>query len=213
MIKLNKIMILGATAAIMLTASCTNSSEREHRDTAAKEVDSNIDVTTKAQVNTADINMDGSEKAFIISAYSQSLYTIELAAAAAKSKDEALRNFAKKITPSYQKMLTDLESIAKGKGLLLERNVSDAQRKELDAIKELGSPTLDQQVLQKLQMLQASYTELFKEAEHLQSDVLKDFAKNLMSPIHSQQAETTKLFNKANETGSQSTRPGEVATQ
>ncbi|MDQ8003583.1 MAG: DUF4142 domain-containing protein [Pedobacter sp.] len=213
MIKLNKIMVLGSTAAIMLAASCTNSSEREHRDTAAEEVDSNIDVTTKAQVNTADINMDGGEKAFIISAYSQSLYTIELATAAAKSKDEALRNFAKKITPGYQKMLTDIESIAKGKGLTLERNVSEAQRKELDAIKQLGSPTLDQQVLQKMQMLQASFTTLFKEAAHLQSDVIKDFAKNSMSPIHSQQAETTTLFNKANETGSQSTRPGEVATQ
>ncbi|MGV3547050.1 MAG: DUF4142 domain-containing protein [Pedobacter sp.] len=213
MIKLNKIMALSATATIMFAASCTNSSEREHRDTAAQEVDSNIDITTKAQVNTADVNMDGSEKAFIISTYSQSLYTIELATAAAKSKDEALRTFAKKITPGYQKMLTDIERIAKGKGLTLERNISDAQRKELDAIKELSSPTLDQQVLQKLQTLQASFTTLFKEAEHLHSDTIKDFAKNSLSPIHAQQAETTKMFNKANETGSQSTRPGEVATQ
>lgn len=210
MMKLNKITVLGITATFMLATSCTNSSEREHRDTAVEEVDSNIDVTTRAQVSTADINMDGNEKSFIISAYSQSLYTIELANAAAKSRDEDLRNFSKKIIPIYQKMLTDLESIAKGKGLNLERNTSDAQRKEIDAIKQLASPTLDQQVLQKLQMLQASFTTLFKEAQHLQNNDIKNFAKNSLSPVHLQQAETTKLFNKANQ-GSQSTRPSEVA--
>lgn len=212
MIKLNKVMILGAIATLMLVASCS-SSEREHRDTAAEPVDTTIDATTKAQVSTADIDMDGAEKAFIISTYSQSLYVIDLTTAAAKSKDAALRSFSKQLTPSYQKMVVDLEKIAKGKGLSLERKLSDAQQKELNAIKELSSPTLDQQILQKIQSLQAAYTTLFKEAEHLTNVDIKDFAKNSLKTIHSQQEETTKLINKANETGSQSTRPGEVATQ
>ena len=211
MIKLNKIMILGATATLMLVTSCS-SSDREHRDTAAESIDTNIDATTRAQVSTADVDMDGAEKAFLISTYSQSLYAIELTTAAAKSKDEALRSFAKQLTPSYQKMVVDLEKIAKGKGLSLERNLSDAQQKELSAIKELSSPTLDQQILQKLQSLQAGYTTLFKEAEHLANTALKNFAKNSLITIHSQQEGTTKQANKANETGSQSTRPGEVAT-
>lgn len=59
-------------------------------------------------------------------------------------------------------------------------------------------------------MLQASFTTLFKEAQHLQNNDIKNFAKNSLSPVHLQQAETTKLFNKANQ-GSQSTRPSEVA--
>lgn len=211
MIKSDKTMILGVITTLLLVISC-HPSEREHRDKAAEPVDSAIDITTKAKVATADIDMDGAEKAFVISTYSQSLYVTELANIAAKSSTAALRDFAKKITPSYQKMIIDMEKIAKGKGLLLERNLSETQQKELNAIKELSSPTLDQQVLQKLQTMQAAFTTVFKEAQHLQNHDLNVYASDALHTIHQQQAETTKLVNAANPTGSQSTRPGEVAT-
>ena len=210
MINLNKIMMMGATAALLLATSC-NSSERDHRDKAAEPVDSTIDATTKAKISTADIDMDGAEKAFMLSVYSQSIYVTELTTLAAKSKHSGLRAFAKKIAPSYLKLTEDMERIAKGKGLLLERKLSDTQQKEISAIKELASPTLDQQILQKLQSLQAAYTTLFEEAKNLTNNDLKTYASNGSSLIKQQQAETTKLINEANETGSQSTRPGEVS--
>lgn len=210
MTRLNITPFLSIVVIIMLSVSC-NPSGREHRDKAAEPVDSTVDATTKAKVSTADIDMDGAEKAFIISTYSQGLYTIELTNIAAKSQYGALRTFAKKIAPNYQKMISDMERIAKGKGLLLERNISAAQQKELDALKELSSPTLDQQLLQKLQSLQATFTTLFKEGQQLQNADLKNYASNALAIIHQQQAETTKLVDAVNETGSQSVRPGEVA--
>ncbi len=211
MIKLNRLMIVGVATTLLLAQACSPS-EREHRDNAAEPVDSTIDATTKAKVSTADIDMDGAEKAFMISTYSQSLYVTELTNLAAKSKHAELRAFTKKIAPSYQKMTADMELIAKGKGILLERKLSEVQQKELNAIKELSSPTLDQQVLQKLQSFQAAFTTLFEEGKNLSNFDLQNYAKNALEMIHKQQAETTKLVNAANETGSQSIRPGEVAT-
>ena len=209
MIRSNKIAILGA--AMLLSAVACTPSQKKQREDAGITADSTIDATTKAKISTADIDMDGAEKSFILAAHSQSLYVTELTTIAAKSKHTELRGFTKNIAASYQKMSADIEKIAKGKGILLERKLSDTQRKELDAIKELASPTLDQQVLQKLQMFQASFTTLFKEAQNLSNTDIQNFAKNGLSAIHSQQEETTKLINEANETGSQSTRPGEVS--
>ncbi|WP_113661470.1 DUF4142 domain-containing protein [Pedobacter nanyangensis] len=208
---MKNISTLSVALGLSLTLAC-NSAEREHRDGPVGPSDSVIDATTKAHISTADVNVDGAEKAFIISIYSQSLYTTELATIAAKSQMPALRSLAKDITPSYQKLMADMEKIAKGKGMLLERNLSESQQKELDAIKELASPTLDQQVLQKLQTLQAAFTNLFKERQNLYNSDLKQYAGNALKVIQQQQAPTAKLMKLVNETGSQSTRPGEVAT-
>lgn len=205
------ITTLSIAISLTLILAC-NSADREHRDTAVAPSDSVIDATTKAQISTADVNMDGDEKAFIISVHSQSLYTTELATIAAKSQLPELRALVKNISPSYQKLMADMEKIAKGKGILLERSLSKAQQKELDAIKELSSPTLDQQVLQKLQTLQAAFTNIFKEGQNLYHTDLKTYASNALAIIQQQQAPTTKLVNLVNQTGSQSTRPGEVST-
>lgn len=210
MINLNKMMIFGAATALLFATSC-NPSERDHRDQAAEPVDSAIDATNKAKISTADIDMDGAEKAFILSVHSQNLYVSELTTIAAKSKHAGLRAFVKKIAPDYLKLTDDVELIAKGKGVLLERKLSDTQQKEINALKELSSPTLDQQILQKLQSFQAAYTTLFEEAKNLTNADLQNYAKNASVIIKQQQAETTKLINEANETGSQSTRPGEVS--
>ena len=207
-----KITTTLSIATCLTLAMACNSAEREHRDTPAAPSDSIIDPTTKAHISTADVDVDGAEKAFIISIYSQSLYTTELATIAAKSQMPEMRTLAKNITPSYQKLIADMEKIAKGKGMMLERNLSKAQQKELDALKQLSSPTLDQQVLQKLQTLQAAFTNLFKEGQHLSNNDLKTYANNAIKVIQQQQGPTTKLYNIVNETGSQSTRPGEVAT-
>lgn len=210
MIKSNRNVIVAITAISLAAASCTLS-KKEQRENAGISADSTIDATTKAKVSTADIDMDGSEKSFILAIHSQSLYVTELTNIAAKSKNDELRVFVKKIASSYQKISRDIEMIAKGKGISLERKLSDMQQKELNSIKELSSPTLDQQVLQKIQSLQASFTMLFKEAQHLPNKDLQNFANNGLMIIHNQQAATSKLFNAANETGSQSTRPGEVS--
>lgn len=201
-----------AIIAMPLAISCSQP-EREHRDKEVEAVDSTVGATEKAQVSTADINMDGHEKAFITSAYSQSLYTQELANLAAKSSNTTLRSLAKTVTADQTKLIQDLEKIAKGKGLQLQRSLSNVQQKELDALKELSSPTLDQQFLQKLQGLQAGATMTYQEGQNLQSDILKDYASNAIKVVHAQQEATTKLVKTVIGTNSQGTRPAEVATQ
>lgn len=212
MIKSNRNVIVAITAISLAAASCTLS-KKEQRENAGISADSTIDATTKAKVSTADIDMDGSEKSFILAIHSQSLYVTELTNIAAKSKNNELRVFVKKIASDYQKMSRDIEMIAKGKGILLERKLSDMQRKELNSLKELSSPTLDQQVLQKIQSFQASFTMLFKEGQHLANKDLQNFASNGLMAIHNQQAATTKLVNNASGNSSQSTRPEEVSVK
>jgi predicted outer membrane protein len=200
-----------AIAALSFATSC-QSSDREHRDTAAQPVDSSVDATMKAQVATADVNMDGAEKAFILETYSKSLYTSELARLSSKSSNRSVRSLGKTIATNHEKLLTAIEKIAKGKGLVLNRVLSPTHKQELAPLKELSSPTLDEQFLQKMQLLQAGSTVVYDKAQHLQNSDLKQYAQNAMSVIHNEQAATTKLFEALNGTASQGTRPGEVAT-
>lgn len=197
---------------IPLAMSC-GQADREHRDNQAHAVDSNADETAKAQVSTADVNMDGGEKAFITSAYSQSLYAQELANSVMKSNNADVRSLAKTVVADQTKLIQDLEQIAKGKGLQLQRALSDSQQKELDALKELATPTLEEQFLQKLQALQAGATVIYEEGKNLNSTTVNDYATNAIKVVQARQATTAKLVKAVISTNSQGTRPGEVATQ
>lgn len=198
--------------AIGLAISCSQP-DRSHRDREAEVIDSNVGTTDKAQIITADINMNGKEKAFIATAYSQSLYIWELATLALKSNNTGLQTLAKAIANDQNKLITDLEKIAKGKGLLLERTLSTTQQKDLDALKKLSSSTLDQQFLQQLLGLQSSATVIYQEGLILKNTDLNDYANNAMKIVQAQQATTAKLLKAIESTNSQGTRPGEVGTQ
>ena len=206
----SRFTVLAMTSCLAI-ASCTPA-ERSYEHSSTEASDSVIDADTRAKVNTAEIDMDGREKAFILSTYSHSLYMSDLAAITAKSKNEKLRTFGNQLGNSYQTIVRDVEKMAKTEGLLLQRQLSSAQQKELSALKELSSPTLDQQVLQKVNQMLATFTTVFKEGSYLKNAELKNFADTHLPEVQKQQAAAAKLITASTDSGTQSTRPGEVST-
>lgn len=206
----SRFTVLAITSCLAI-ASCTPA-ERSYEHSSTEASDSVIDAETRAKVNTAEIDMDGREKAFILSTYSHSLYMSDLAAITAQSKNEKLRTFGDQLGSSYQTTVSDVEKMAKTEGLLLQRQLSSAQQKELSALKELSSPTLDQQVLQKVNQMLATFTTVFKEGSYLKNTALKDFADAHLPEVQKQQAAAAKLITASTDSGTQSTRPGEVST-
>jgi hypothetical protein len=206
----SRFTVLAITSCLAI-ASCTPA-ERSYDHSSTEASDSVIDAETRAKVNTAEIDMDGREKAFILSTYSHGLYMSDLAAITAQSKNEKLRTFGDQLGSSYQTTVSDVEKMAKTEGLLLQRQLSSAQQKELSALKELSSPTLDQQVLQKVNQMLATFTTVFKEGSYLKNTALKDFADAHLPEVQKQQAAAAKLITASTDSGTQSTRPGEVST-
>ncbi len=206
----SRFTVLALTSCLAI-ASCTPA-ERSYDQSSSEASDSVIDASTKAKVNTAEVDMDGREKSFILSSYSHSLYMVDLAAITAQSKNSELRKFGDQLGTSYQAIVSSVEKMAKSEGLLMQRKLSEAQQKELSALKELSSPTLDQQSLQKINQMLATFTTVFKEGSHLKNVELKNFADASLPKVQQQQAMAAKLIAASTDSGTQSTRPGEVST-
>lgn len=206
----SRFTVLALTGCLTI-ASCTPA-ERSYDHSSTEASDSVIDASTKAKVNTAEVDMDGREKSFILSSYSHSLYMVDLAAITAQSKNSELRKFGNQLGTTYQEIVVGVEKLAKNDGLLMQRQLSAAQQKELSALKELSSPTLDQQSLQKINQMLATFTTVFKEGSHLQKAELKNFADTKLPLVQQQQAMVAKLIAASTDSGTQSTRPGEVST-
>lgn len=109
------IFILLTSAAL---AACTNSN-REHRDNAS--TDSTLpllDTTNKAQTYTADVNLNGDEKVFLLNVSLTTQRITEFThLASQRATDLNLRKQAKKIESEYSKMLTDLQALLKEREL------------------------------------------------------------------------------------------------
>jgi predicted outer membrane protein len=206
----SRFTVLALTGCLAM-ASCTPA-ERSYEHSSTEASDSVIDASTKAKVNTAEVDMDGREKSFILSSYSHSLYMVDLASITAQSKNSELRKFGDQLGASYQGIVTSVEKMAKNEGLLMQRQLSAAQQKELSSLKELSSPTLDQQSLQKINQMLSTFTTVFKEGSHLQNEELKNFANAHLPEVQKQQAMAVKLIAASTDSGTQSTRPGEVST-
>ena len=107
-----------------LALSACSNSERESRDIAAEDTTLQLlDTTNKAQVYTADVDLNGNEKVFLLNtALSFQRLTTFTHLAMQRTTDQKLNAEAKQMETAYSKMLTDLQSIAKGKGILLTMN-------------------------------------------------------------------------------------------
>ena len=166
------ILILIGSIAI---SACTNS-ERIDRDQAA--ADSTLpllDTTNKAQVYTADVDLTGDEKVFLLNASLSAQRLHEFShLGGQKAADKDLRAQAKKMEADYSKMHSDLQAIAKGKGLLLTNN----EIKELNVLKGLSGIAFDRKFNEFILMEQATMIDQLNNGLGLANSAIKNFATN-----------------------------------
>ena len=185
--KLTYILLL----SLVLTA-CTNS-ERDHRDNAA--VDTTLplmDTTNKAQVYTADVNLSGDEKVFLLNTSLITKRLNEFAHLAAQSaKNSALRNQADKFEKQYGEMLTNLEAIAKGKGVLISNNETTA---ELSVLKKEQDANFDKTYTQLILVEHANLIQQLENGSKLENVAIKNFANNAITIVNLNNSDIAKIL-------------------
>lgn len=181
--------------AICSTAilACSNP-ERDHRNTPSRAMDPAANSTVKAHVATADIDMNGKEKAFAINAHLASTFWQEAGTAASKSSNMDIAALGKELSDTHQKLGKNLKAIAKGKGLLLPQTLTEHQAKSLESLKRLTGTQLDHQFLMLLQESQASLTSLYSSAKGFGNRDLITYADNASSAVQARQQTTARLI-------------------
>jgi len=164
--------------------ACQNG-DRNNRDTAATiPSDSTSDTTSRAQAYTADVDLKGDEKSFIINAATGGMMEVEAAKIAIqKSSNAAVKNFASLMVKDHTKANTDLGKIAKSKGLALPASLPEDQMEHLSKMKALTGRPFDTHYIQMMLTDHAKTEALFGEAAKFSNADLKNFALNTLPII------------------------------
>ncbi len=177
-------------ASLAFTA-CTNS-EREHRDNAA--ADSTLpllDTTNKAQTYTADVDLNGDEKVFLLNASLSAQRMHEFShLGGQKAADKNLRTQAKKMEEEYSEMHSNLQAIAKGKGLLLTNN----EIPELAVLKGLSGIAFDRKFNEFILMEHANLVEQLNVGLTLPNADIKNFATNSLPLVNENNSNMAKIL-------------------
>lgn len=157
--------------------SCNNNN-RDGRDSAATSaVDSLSDTTQRAQNYTADVDINGDEKSFILPAAAGGM--MEVAAGnliVQKSLNPLVKAFAARMVKDHTKANTELEKVVKAKGLTVPATLPEEQMKHIDAMKTLTGRSLDVHYITMMIDDHAKTEDLFGKATSFKDNDLKAFA-------------------------------------
>jgi len=173
---------------ITLTAfglQACNNNDRGGRDAAATSATGSLaDTTQRAQNYTADVEVNGDEKSFILPAAVGGM--MEVAAGnliIQKSVNPSVKAFAVRMVKDHTKANIELEKIAKAKGLTVPATLPEEQMKHIVAMKTLSGRTLDVHYITMMINDHAETEELFGKATAFKDGDLKTFALNTLPVI------------------------------
>ncbi|SEA69280.1 DUF4142 domain-containing protein [Pedobacter hartonius] len=177
-------LLLLLPAMILSLGACQNG-DRNHRDQAATTVaDSTSDTTQRAQMYTSDVDLNGNEKAFILSVSDNALLEAEAGALIVqKTKNQAISGLAKQLIKGYTKAGKDLTTIAKGKGLDVQTVLSQDHQAEVTSLKALSGLALDKAYISLVIRIHSHDEDLFGKAAIFKNKDLKIFALNFLPEI------------------------------
>lgn len=190
-------LVFGATA--ILITSCQDG-ERNGRDKAATAVtDSISDTTKRAQMYTADVDLNGDEKAFVLSASGEGLLELEAAKLAhQKTTNEDLKLLTKEIINIYTKSNADLEKVAQGKGMVIPSTLTEESNRRVESLKSLSGTALDKAYITLLISNLTHTEELYSKASVFRNEDMKTFALNMLAKVQELHGKTTDLAIKFN---------------
>lgn len=155
-----------------------NNAERSGRDETAKEiVDSLSDTSRRAQALTADVDLNGDGKVFILSAANGGMMEVEAAGIAIKrSKNKLVKDFAEQMLKDHRAANAELKGIADAKGLGLSTSLPDELAAHLDKLNGLEERAFDLQYMRMMINDHQKTVELFTSGTRLEDARLRAFA-------------------------------------
>jgi len=192
-------LLLLLPVMILSLGACRNG-DRNQRDQAATTVaDSTSDTTQRAQAYTSDVDLNGNEKAFILSVADDALLETEAAALIIqKTKNQAVSGLAKQIIKGYTKAGKDLTMIAKGKGLAIQTVLSQDHQAQVTSLKALSGLALDKAYISLVIRTHSHNEDLFGKAAIFKNKDLRIFALNFLPEIQKLHETATDIAIKMN---------------
>lgn len=177
--------------ASFILISCSNS-ERDHRDQAAADTTSpQLDTTNKAQTYTADVNLNGDEKVFLLNSSISVHRIVELThLASQKANDRNLRGQAKLLETGNRKMLDDLKAIANGKGIQLTND----EPKEIKILNEMPKNLFDKEYIKLILLEHANLIQELEKGSKLTNTNMKNFAVNSLPTVNKNNSDLAKIL-------------------
>lgn len=177
---------------VLAVTACTNS-ERTKRDAAAADTTLPlVDTTNKAQVYTADVDLNGDEKVFLLNSSLSAQRMIAFANLAnQRAKNVDLRNQATKLAHQYNTMLIHLESLAKGKGILL--NTTDAIG-ELAVLKKEQGASFDKLYANLILVEHTNLIQQLYNGSKVANEDIRNFASNGLTIVNRNNSDLAKIL-------------------
>jgi putative membrane protein len=197
---MRKINLLPIAFAIILMAAACQNENRNNRDKAATNVtDTTMDTTARAQMYTSDVDLQGNEKLFFLSAINGAMLDIEAGTMAErKTKDPLVKAFAHKMVVAATKANQNLELIAKGKGISPPTVLSEENLSQMAALKTVSGNLFDKTYVKLATQSLAAADLLLGKAATFKNEDIKTFAINSLSDIQQNYKEAVTLGKKLN---------------
>jgi putative membrane protein len=197
---MTKINLLPIAFAIILMAGSCQNENRNNRDKAATNVtDTTMDTTARAQMYTSDVDLQGNEKLFFLSAINGAMLDIEAGTMAErKTKDPLVKAFAHKMVVAATKANKNLGLIAKGKGISPPTVLSEENLSQMAALKTVSGELFDKTYVKLATQSLAAADLLLGKAATFKNDDIKTFAINSLSDVQQNHKEAVTLGKKLN---------------
>lgn len=187
-----KIYLVAMTLAGL--QSCQNANRNNRDEAATAKRDTISDSTSRAQAYTADVDLNGDEKSFILNAATAGMMEVEAGKiAVTNTHNTKVKNFASMMVKDHTKANKDLTAVAKGKGLALPSVLPDKQMKDLATLKSLTGRSFDTQYITMMINDHADAEALFGHATGYKNEALKNFILNTLPVIQQHHKMIVKL--------------------
>lgn len=191
-------LILAISGALAIQ-SC-NSADRGDRDEETTILaDSLSDTTTRAKALTADVDLTGDEKVFVLTAANSGMMEVEAAnVILKKSKDAEVKALAQQVLTDHTKANKDLEAFAKGKGIALPTVLSDEHAKHVRDLAALVDRPLNTAYITMMIEHHKKSVTLFSQATQLKDFDLKSMASQTLPVLTGHLKKAEELGKKMN---------------
>lgn len=194
-----KIYLVAITLAGL--QSCQNANRNNRDEAATANRDTISDTTARAQAYTADVDLNGDEKTFIINAATAGMMEVEAGKiAVTNTHNTKIKNFASMMVKDHTKANADLGKVAKGKGLALPDALPEKQMKDLATLKSLTGRTFDTQYITMMINGHADAEALYGHATGYKNEALKNFILNTLPVIQEHRKTITRIGKEFNVT-------------
>jgi putative membrane protein len=156
--------------------ACHNSDKTNDSNTTTLSADSILDTVSKTAQSLGG-KLDKEETAFIQSAAIGGM--MEVAAgnmALQKSKDQQIKSFAEMMVKDHTKANTELEALAKSKGLGLPASFPEEAQKHMDVMKTLAGEAFDRSYIAMMETDHNKTIDLFTAASRYNDVDIKNFS-------------------------------------